>query len=374
MSVIDFKEVRAPIRHILSFDGTWQSDKSEIPSNVKLLHDTLIEGKQEGDLFYQKPKYFNGVATEGSALKRAWNGATGADLEEKICEAYEYLCKNYKPGDDIVLSGFSRGAFTARSLNGMIYKCGIIQDADKLSPEELKEKVQEAFSFYRNSTHPKDEMAVNHRAHNFYDDNPKISLGVFETVGELGIPKQFIIANAITRWRYKFHDTTLNENTKVAIHALGIDEQRVNFEVTPMNKAKGSSTILNQEYFIGNHTAVGGGSIENRGLSDISGKWMADQLAQYAGVKLNPKILEETFHPDPTVNPTTDFKPESKWWEFAGLEQRTIPKDAVINGSVTERFNKVASYRPAEVLQQIQTMIAEAGKSVIPAPQSINMG
>lgn len=358
MSVLNFKVDRPPIRHIISLDGTWQSENSEDPTNIKLLHDSLAERGEDGML--QRKAYFDGVATDGGVLKRAWNAVTGGDLEEKIREAYEYLAVNYKPGDEIVLVGFSRGAYTARSLNGMIYKSGIIADADKMQPEELKQRVQKAFDFYRNSIHPKDEQAVNHRAHNSYNDNPKVGLGIFDTVDELGIPKQFIIGNAITRWRYKFHDDKLNENTKFAVNAVAIDEQRPNYEPTPMTLAEQTKTYLDERYFIGDHGAVGGGSKENRGLSDIAGKWMSERLSALGGIGFVPAKIAENFNPNPLANPNTDFKPESKFWKFLGLERREIPQDAVLDPSVSVRFNKMANYRPDQLEGRIpQTMIAE---------------
>lgn len=354
MSIAELKDGRAPVRHIVSLDGTWQRGEQEHPTNIKLLHDALSDLGTDGML--QNKVYFDGGGTKGSYLIRMWNGLAGADLDDRIIEAYEHLCKNYKPGDDIALVGFSRGAFTARSLNGMIYKCGILKDTDN-----LKKTTREAYNFYRDGHHPKSNTAKNFRAENSYQECPKINLACFETVGELGVPKQLLFFSPLSHCFNKFHDTKLNENTIVAIHALSIDEQRVNLQHTPMTCDESCSTNFQRAWFAGDHNSIGGGNKEDRPLSDISGLWMANKLTELISIGYKQEVLSNVFHPDPTANPESDFKLRARsWpWKLARLQPRVLPEGAPLHPSVLERIIKVSSYNPENLNGHIKAALAK---------------
>lgn len=175
-------------------------------------------------------------------------GAFGWGLNGNIKQAYAALCEQYEAGDEIFIFGFSRGAYTARSLAGMICKCGIISDP-------TPKKIDEAFRLYRKpsvANHPDalhimkkrrklsprfatSENDINWRSVTPWANDPaqmhKIEiayLGVWDTVGSLGIPAPLLgpVAN-IWNSRYRFHDTLLTSMVKAARHAVALDERRV---------------------------------------------------------------------------------------------------------------------------------------------------
>src|SRR5579863_8790043 len=109
---------------IVSCDGTWNTadqteDGVEAQTNVKKLHDLIAAGDSRG--MAQQTLYHDGVGADGLPLDRLAGGAIGAGLDGILCKCYSWLVTNYADGDDIYLFGFSRGAFTARSLAGLIH-------------------------------------------------------------------------------------------------------------------------------------------------------------------------------------------------------------------------------------------------------------
>src|SRR4051794_40399042 len=118
---------------VICCDGTWNSpgDKSKgviIKTNVQKLFEGVCNLDENGVL--QIKYYTEGVGTSGSLLRRVLDGATGWGLDYHIIDAYKFLVWNYVAGDDIYIFGFSRGAYTARSLAGLIRNCGIIRNND----------------------------------------------------------------------------------------------------------------------------------------------------------------------------------------------------------------------------------------------------
>lgn len=140
-------------------DGTWnQADQSRdgepCPTNVVRL--AFRVARRGGDGTPQIVYYGPGVGT-GNTLDRITGGAFGHGLEENLYQAYLFLIANYEPGDEIYLFGFSRGAFTARSLAGMVRKCGILTTA-------RANRYADAVALYRDTQQaPKDEGAVRFR-------------------------------------------------------------------------------------------------------------------------------------------------------------------------------------------------------------------
>jgi hypothetical protein len=196
---------------------------------------------------------------------------------------------NYEPGDEIYLFGFSRGAYTVRSLAGFIRNCGIMQ------PSYLH-LISEAYNLYRDRssiTHPdSDLMKSFKRAYGINQEETFIHfIGVWDTVGALGIPlKWFDIMNR----RYQFHDVTISSQIKYAYHALAVDEKRKTFtptlwQLSPKAVEDGSQ-ISEQVWFPGVHSNVGGGYADS-GLSDIALQWMIDK-ARNTGLEFDNDALQ----------------------------------------------------------------------------------
>ena len=274
-------------RLILCCDGTWNSADQEsngrpCPTNVIKIAYRLCKHGADGtpQIIY----YDQGVGT-GNWLDRIEGGATGLGLEQNIHDAYIFLLANYDPGDDIYIFGFSRGAYTARSIGGMIRKCGILK-------RQAVRRYHEAELLYHNAdVHPDDERAVTFRKEASLlggDDVPVKMVGVWDTVGALGIPGH--LDDPVARF-FQFHNTDLGVRVENAFHALAIDEHREDFIPTLWTKDPQAPNTQNVEqvWFAGAHANIGGG-YEEHGLSDISLAWMADRVAPF--LDLDPSYLE----------------------------------------------------------------------------------
>ena len=108
-------------RLALFFDGTW--NKPENNTNVWRLSLMLADKGPDG--VPQVKFYDEGVGTHW--FDRISGGAFGAGLSANVRRGYRWLMEHYNPGDEIYVFGFSRGAFTARSLSGVISRCGLLK-------------------------------------------------------------------------------------------------------------------------------------------------------------------------------------------------------------------------------------------------------
>jgi len=256
---------------IVCLDGTWNRPDDEHPTNVVKLARNLVNDYSSQMVYYDR-----GVGS-GGKLDQLIGGATGFGIQENLQQAYQFLVENFTPGCQIYIFGFSRGAYTARSLGGMIYKCGL------LSREHAK-RVEEVMKKYRTRTHPDDEPMVKYRD-KYCVTNAVECIGVWDTVGALGVPAGFV-SKKLSDWRNGFHDVKLNSKVKFAYHAVAIDESREAFEPTLWETSSSAppTQVLQQVYFPGAHSDVGGGYAES-GLSDLALQWMQDRAVE-AGLSL----------------------------------------------------------------------------------------
>src|SRR4051812_19012917 len=280
---------------ILLLDGTWNDpDYGAADTNIVRLRELISQvmhkqtsapaspaaGVQAGDVqgrrnvvFYQR-----GVGTD--ALNKIRVGAFGAGLNQNVRNAYRFICANYFLNDNIFIFGFSRGAFTARSLAGYVAAAGI------LKPERCT-PANESRAWYYYRDRPAERMSG--IAYQFKDDiypyteSPITCLGIFDTVGALGAPLRRF--SKFNRRLYEFHDVYLSSVSKVNLHAVAIDEHRWPFEATLWRRSKfvPLSNITEQVWFSGCHTDIGGGGVEDserkHELDDIPLDWMLRRLA-----------------------------------------------------------------------------------------------
>ncbi len=300
-------------RIVIACDGTWnrpdQSHGGEVtPSNVTKLALGVADdaGGTQQCVFYER-----GVGT-GGLVDRIGGGAVGIGLSENVLAPYRYLVQHYEPGDDLYLFGFSRGAFTARSLAGLIGNCGILR------PEHF-DAIDRAFALYRSrakSTLPSGNEArlfrrtYAHRErprggeHPYAEDRTPIRfLGVWDTVGALGIPIPAPVPKPVRRFlsrRWSFHNVQLGSHVWHAAHAMAIDERRRPFEPTPFERQKDApaAQTIEQVWFAGVHSDVGGGYLDPR-LADIALLWMVDRAAAH-GLVFEPEWFRRTASPDKT--------------------------------------------------------------------------
>lgn len=172
-------------RLVICCDGTWnradqEHDGQPCPTNVVKL--AFRVAKADGAV-PQIIHYDQGVGT-GNAIDRLTGGAFGDGLEDNIYTAYRFLTANYEPGDELYFFGYSRGAYTVRSVVGMVRKCGILSRA-------AVREYGNAIALYRNDQHPDQEgPSAFRKAHSITGDQPipVKCIGVWDTVGALGIP------------------------------------------------------------------------------------------------------------------------------------------------------------------------------------------
>lgn len=329
-------------RLIVCCDGTWQSLDNSWPTNVQRMAQLVqpTDARNPDQQIKQIVYYDSGVGTRG-LLDKMTGGAFGHGLDIEVREAYRFLCLNYEDGDEIYLFGFSRGAYTVRSLAGLIYSCGLVRRT-KLN------SIPRAVELYRDRTiRPDHDECVHFRMDCGLfsdDDRPDIQfLGCWDTVGSLGIPDALPWL-PIDEWvgdKYKFHDMELGPHIRHARHAVAIEEDRKVFNVTGMTRtdnqyrtAAGETfdQVLKQVWFPGDHGSVGGGEREKRGLSDCALKWMMDEAGS-VGLAFNdhPGYLDDFVRPDPL----TPF-PEEKSGILNSFLSPKKPRD------ITDEFDAIS--------------------------------
>jgi uncharacterized protein (DUF2235 family) len=283
-------------RLIVCCDGTWNRPDHidhgvAAPTNVAKLSMALAELDSEGHA--QRLHYQPGVGT------RRWEhllgGGFGVGLSRNVQECYRFVVDNYEPGDTLHFFGFSRGAFTARSTVGVVRNCGILR------PEE-RHRIEEAYALYRSPDKDKEPRGIAATLFRHANSHPDVDIdfiGVWDTVGALGIPIDGFRPPLLSR-RWTFHDTTLSRRVLHAYHAVSIDERRLPFKPTLwVEKDDADATTqpvetsrkqtVEQVWFAGVHCDVGGGYREPE-LSEITLLWMAEK-ATACGLAFDPGRL-----------------------------------------------------------------------------------
>lgn len=296
---------------VVACDGTWNDRTSE--TNIHWLSKEAVEDERQ--LVY----YDRGVGTAGDFDAKI-GGNFGVGLSENVREAYTFIRKNYAPGDAIILLGFSRGAFTVRSLAGFMALVGQLTSADA---------VESAYVYYRIHEPGEDDNIFER----WY--RPKIGgplpvrfLGVFDTVGALGLPFDINaeppdvretawarvvgwldeLGDRVRRPIKGFHDTRLGDQVEHAAQALAIDEARGFFVPTLWTAAPGTALkqgetgdtfrvrqSVEQVWFAGSHMDVGGGDTTTpraERLCNLPLLWMAERAAA-AGMRFCAGFLDE---------------------------------------------------------------------------------
>ncbi|MCW8278836.1 DUF2235 domain-containing protein [Pseudomonas sp. PCH199] len=271
-----------PKNIIVAFDGTWNlpDQKPEIDgdanTNVVKLHDAILASQKDGTV--QKKIYIAGVGTDW--YDKLEGGAFGVGLSKKIKEGYVELAKNYEEGDQVFIFGFSRGAYSARSLVGLIRNVGLLTKTHI-------DRIDEAYSLYRTRDSSADTENARFFRQSYSREIDIHFLGVWDTVGALGVP--FKSAEWFNQEFYEFHDTELSGIVRNAFHAVAIDENRVNYECTLWDPIAKPNQVMEQVWFCGAHANVGGGYTDNN-LSDVPLRWMASKIMD-CGLELNPKKI-----------------------------------------------------------------------------------
>lgn len=280
-------------RLVLCFDGTWEARASyrgrfgDDPTNVEKTHIAVLKKDTQGIL--QVTAYYRGIGTK--RLSRLWSGMTGAGISETICDAYAFIVDNFiLQEDELYLFGFSRGAYTARSLSGFMQWIGALKK-QKLS------SLPDCYEQYRLPESKRDPAFRGEQLQEIRLGDTSIPirfLGVWDTVGSLGIPIPGV--NSIFDRRYVgFHDTELSKDVSYAFHALAVHELRSAFAPALWSTKRPGQTV-EQAWFPGTHCGLGGGN-PSHSLSDGAFLWMICH-AERLGLEFDHAYLKQVAQPD----------------------------------------------------------------------------
>ena len=386
-------------RIVILCDGTWNRSDSATPTNVVRFAQAMELTDPTG--LPQVPIYVQGVGTGRGPtpwLRKAdaiLGGAFGKGLMDNIEEAYRHLVFTYAPGDEIFILGFSRGAYTARSLTGFIRSTGIV-DRDALH------RIPEAIARYRtmddDSTHPSTDASHAFRA----DLSPRVVtsekeaawragrglpeapllriryLGVWDSVGALGVPAHIPLLGRWTARKYRFHDAALSSMVQSARHAIALDEQRRSFAATQWDNVDELNAAADPEgeppyqelFFAGDHGSVGGGG-DITELSSIGLMWVIEG-AQAVGLSFDARMLQALWREQNpmgplrnTTKPPTGFVDRLTRWRPRDRTGPTRLED--LHPTVIERWTAEAKgsgfepYRPGSLGRVHDTLMARHG-------------
>lgn len=359
-------------------DGTWNDEADR--TNVLRLFECVATSGAGG--LPQRAKYVPGVGTKWH--ERITGGAVGRGLSENVLEAYRWIAKHYDwnspEPDRIFLFGFSRGAYTARSVAGLIATCGLMRPGAPFDVQWLyqryRDRKQQAEPIYRleyfrqsgeRKLTPDEERLLGHSRR--VDIH---MIGVWDTVGALGIP--WTGMPLIGKRAFYFHNPNLSVIHKHAFQALAIDEHRQPYKPTLWTvfqpKAKDGAPEIpplercEQRWFAGAHSNVGDG-YKNDPLPEAPLAWLQHKAA----------ALGLGFASIVTPNPAAyATKPVDSYAEFMGgafrmvtfgrrfyrpigLERKQVkggtsyPINEWIDASVFERCRRDPAYRPPNLLE-----------------------
>jgi uncharacterized protein (DUF2235 family) len=343
---------------IICIDGTWnqpgQKDRDPVtakeeatPSNVVRTWEALANDPLAADFYYGsiapiKPKilftgvegeviYLAGIGTTGTVESHILEGATGTGTSERIRDAYRFLAERYRPDDRIYGFGFSRGAFAIRSLAGFIDLAGMPKQPRALKEEEILE-IYDAYM---------DGKLVDKARYGTIDTMIDF-IGVWDTVGAL----------AFGRTLGNFHRINPG-NVKRVAHALALDEERARFEPSYWDPPATATTQVDEVWFSGCHTNIGGGYIDAN-LSNIALFWML-QSARDAGLPLDSRGIAGFDLKDPRGLQRDSYK---EFYAGIGLiggiaqslnlkrEPRAIRAGQRIHQSVFDRIQESSGEQP----------------------------
>ncbi|MCI0550451.1 MAG: DUF2235 domain-containing protein [Anaerolineae bacterium] len=306
-----------PKNIVVLSDGTGQVGGKGHDTHVYKLFRMLEDRTDRQVVFYDE-----GL---GANERRLTGKAFGRGFSKNILQCYKFIFDNYKSEDKLFFFGFSRGAATVRSLASFIHYFGIL-------PMSRPALIEQAYKLYANRKQPKrsdaeagemedrrtfsekladrafkiiDKAAykvnqvlredLDEKSAEFVHEHPNqwVSiefLGVWDTVPALGLVPMaglnFLI-DRLPAWKHQYHDFKLPASVRNAYHALSIDDDRKWFFPTVWKEYDPDKQKVDQVWFGGAHTDVGGGFWE-AGFSDLALEWMVQKALQH-GIWLHLK-------------------------------------------------------------------------------------
>ncbi|KAE9382129.1 hypothetical protein N431DRAFT_320847 [Stipitochalara longipes BDJ] len=370
-----------PKRLIIGCDGTWQSadtGSGNNPTNVinflrALTHNAMGDRKEQ-IIFYQA-----GVATGGVLpVQKMLAGGMGLGLEENAEDAYSFIAHNYVEGDEIFILGFSRGAYTARFVAGLLGKIGMLSRVGMRHFKpiiEIYKEAQNSNEFDTKLQAYKINQKTPMNTHDYAVTGDKINIkavSCWETVGAMGVPENTLSKLLKLNAKWDFLNTQLPLRVEFAFQSLGLDEHRSSFSPTlwwvdptaTWQNSIDNRTIkpeLIQCWFPGHHSDVGGGNPDQK-IQNITLAWMIDQFASRGLLDFDTEFVQNVLsctknNADPDWSGNKDPFDDgalSVVWHLLGSKTRTPGqyKNPKVNtsNSVT---NEVMHFSVREKMEQI---------------------
>ncbi len=318
---------------VICFDGTGADVRASSNTNVVQLFRRLCN-ERDRQLTYYDP----GVGTFSAAgawttvaqrISRLSGLAFGAGMRTNLEEAYAFLIDHWEPGDRLFLFGFSRGAYCARALTGMLHLIGIMRPGSgnlvryavsnyaRRKPKWGNEDWKQARQF---------ASVMSQYVHG-HPGVPVAYLGLWDTVKAPGIFRRSM------EWPV----TRILPNVERGRHAVSIDEKRRPFREYLVDAKQ---TAIEEVWFAGVHSDVGGGFLDQPRLGDIALDWITDG-ARAAGILLRE---DRRFAPVTVDNSTGAIHTMGWYWALLTIRRRPIPATARIHASVKQRMAKYPDY------------------------------
>jgi len=331
-------------RIVICADGTWNRPEVDLqedfPTNVLKLARAIKPFAPDGTP--QQVFYDWGI---GSYYDSVSGGITGKGLHKNIMDGYRYIVQNYSSGDEIYLFGFSRGAYTVRCLCGLINNCGIIKRADAAL-------IQAAFDHYKKSGKaysPSGEQSKAFRKQHSHKSRQVKFVGVWDTVGAMGIPFSFL---GLFDDKDEFYDTKIGSNVRIARHAMAIDEHRSDFEPT-IWESRGDMD-MQQVWFAGAHSNIGGSYKPDKDGSALSDNTLAWMIGEASSANLATEShLRQNLRPNPLA---TLHNSRRNFYRIKDKFYRSIDHNkgpVLIHASVKQRWDELSKYRPMNLREYV---------------------
>ena len=325
---------RAPRNHVFIIDGTLSRvDDDDCITHAGQLHAVLQGGKTGAR---QTLGYDRGV--QGLGFSKWIDAAIGRGFNESVIEGYATLASRYEPGDRIFLFGFSRGAYAARSIAGLIDRIGLLR-----KDAATERRVQRAFRYYQ-----RDEQTTASRAFARDSCHSAVTIaciGVWDTVKALGLP--YPLLSRFFPMATEFHDHELGESVRAAFQALATDEDRTAY--APILWERGDwAGHLEQVWFPGAHGDIGGERnclIPPIPLTNLSFVWLVERAV--AQGLLMPDGWQDAFPTDAGVPMVGSRTGINRLFLIRHPREARIGVDGqAVHPSVFERYKRVKGYRP----------------------------
>ncbi|KAM5536247.1 hypothetical protein V8D89_010146 [Ganoderma adspersum] len=348
-------------RIIVCCDGTWQDaldadQRWKYTNIIRLARAIKHVDERCNPPIHQVVFYQSGIGTE-NLYDKIVDGVTGANLASKVEAAYGFIAQNYHPGDEIFLFGFSRGAYTARMVAMFIGAIGVLDRTEMdhfadiflayqkrgkaKNPEEIRLLDQKLAPWTGSNGRSKRRAAINSEGFSV-----KV-IGVFDTVGSVGLPEELSLRSSKIRNIFGFPDHVLGSHVERAYHAMAINETRKDFDVakfeqTPDGRSKGQ--VLKQCWFTGSHGDVGGG-YEEHDLLELTFNWMIANIQEV--LSLDFEYILSLPKPDKPWGTQPPHNPLVGIYSVAESIQRILPTETnditheVIHSSVLDQAKVV---------------------------------